>query len=39
MNLAGKEAEVTVEEGEFETGARALEIAAYGIELYEFRLT
>jgi alpha-N-arabinofuranosidase len=39
MNRAGQAPEVTIGEGEFDSGATILEIAAYGIELYEFRLT
>ena len=38
MNRAGQAPEVTIEEGEFHMGAPVLEIPAYGIELYEFRL-
>jgi alpha-L-arabinofuranosidase len=38
MNRAGKSPELAIAEGEFDAGAPALTIAAYGIELYEFRL-
>jgi alpha-L-arabinofuranosidase len=39
MNRAGKESEAWIEEGEFDALSPVLEIAAYGIELYEFRLS
>jgi alpha-L-arabinofuranosidase len=38
MNRAGKSSEVAIEEGEFDASSPVLRIAAYGIELYEFRL-
>ena len=38
MNRAGKAPEVAIKQGKFEAGAPVLEIAANGIELYEFRL-
>jgi alpha-N-arabinofuranosidase len=37
-NRAGKEPELRIAEGEFDASAPELEIAAYGIEIYEFRL-
>jgi alpha-L-arabinofuranosidase len=38
MNRAGKAPELAIAEGGFDAGVPALMIAAYGIELYEFRL-